>query len=171
MGSSETDQTMFFSRPEGLARILSLDDEAGPLWDPAEMKAMWLHQLAAPLEADLGAMTMVNNAQAAALKNFAGKTFKDLLSHAEPPMALLELAKEFAKQTLKDSDEKQLKEIASVLYYAAYAVALTRCGKSLGSLQGHHLVSGFSWGLERPWLDETTKALLTVARKQVAGPH
>ena len=69
---------------------------------------------------------MVSNAQSAALKSFAGKTFKDLLSHAEPPVALLELAKEFAKQTLKDSDDKQLKEIASALYYATAGVSRWR---------------------------------------------
>ena len=65
MSGSDTEQTMFFSRPEGLARILSLDDETAGVWDPAEMKAMWLHQLSAPLETDLGGMTSATSEEAA----------------------------------------------------------------------------------------------------------
>jgi hypothetical protein len=98
-----------------------------------------------------------------------GHDFGDqLLAHDEPPLALLHLTKEFAKQTLKDADDKQLKEIASALYYAAYAVALTRCGKSLGSLKGYHLVAGFSWAAERAWVDEPTQSLFRTALQQVA---
>jgi hypothetical protein len=168
MSGSDTEQTMFFSRPEGLARILSLDDEAAGVWDPAEMKAMWLHQLSAPLETDLGGTTSATSEEAASLKLFSGKNFSQLLAHDEPPLALLHLTKEFAKQTLKDADDKQLKEIASALYYAAYAVALTRCGKSLGSLKGYHLVAGFSWAAERAWVDEPTQTLFRTALQQVA---
>jgi hypothetical protein len=168
MSESDSDPTMFFSRPEGLARILSLDDEETELWSPEEMKAMWLHQMATPLEIELGTITP---APASGVQEgpFSGKTFRDLLSHPEPPLRLLEMTKEFSKRTLKESDDKQLKEIASGLYYASYAAALTRCGRSLGSLKDHHLVAGFSWALERPWLDEQTRTLITQAVKQVAA--
>jgi len=169
MSSSDTEQTMFFSRPEGLARILSLDDENTPLWNPAEMQAMWSHQMSALLETDLGELAAVKSGQESPLPSFAGKTFRELFSHPEPPLALLKLTKEFAKRTLKDSDDKQLKEIASALYYATYAAALTRCSKSLGSLAGHNLVAGFSWALERPWLDEPTTTLIQSALKQVTA--
>jgi hypothetical protein len=159
---------MFFSRPEGLARILSLDDEAVELWSPEEMKAMWLHQMATSLEIELGTITP-EQASGSQQASFEGKTFRDLLAHPEPPLRLLEMIKEFSKRTLKESDDKQWKEIASGLYYASYAAALTRCGKSLGSLKDHHLVAGFGWALDRSWLDEQTRALIAQAVKQVAA--
>lgn len=160
MSASESDQTIFISRPEGLKRMLSFEEEAGKnIWGPGEMAAMWLHQLGAEIETDLGS---INGARLdkEMMKEFGNQSFRQLLQHSTPPVELLRLTKEFAKQTLKDSDEKQLKQLASALYYSAYAVGMMRCNTRIGSTKNPDLESGFRWAIAQPWLDDKTRILL-----------
>ena len=169
---TDTEQTIFMSRPESLARILALDEEAGDLWAPEELRAIWQHQMSAPVDIDLGGL---NTSGAGALQNspamqsFKGKSFSELFAALEPPLELLKLTKEFAKQTLKDSEETQLKEVASALYYASYAAGLVRLNMRIGSLENDELLPGFTWGLNRSWLDEGTKQLFAEAKAHLAG--
>jgi hypothetical protein len=169
MNPENSDQTLFMTRPEGLARIL--DDEATDLWTPDEMKAMWQHQLAAPVDVDLAEVTSVRATilrSSAGLGSFGGKTFGQLFADTAAPIELLELTKEFAKETLKVSEEKQLKEIASALYYASYAAGLLRYGKLIGSMKAEELKPGFKWAQKRSWLDDSTKALIADAEPLLA---
>jgi hypothetical protein len=160
-------QTIFMTRPEGLARILAVDDNTTELWNRAEMQAMWQHQLSAPMHIDLESVVSV---RATELRNsprmaeFKSKTFADLLQDPSPPVELLKLTKEFAKQTLKDAEEAQLKDVATALYYASYAAGLLRCGELIGSMNRGELRPGFDWTLRQPWLDEKTKGLICEAR-------
>ena len=164
---TETEQTIFMSRPEGLARVLALDEDAGDLWAPDELRAMWQHQMRTAVDIDLsgfnapGAGPLQNSA---AMQNSKGKTFSELFADRQPAIELLKLTKEFAKQTLKDSGESQLKEIASALYYASYAAGIVRCGTRIGSMVDDELRPGFTWGLNRSWLDEATKRLFAEAK-------
>ena len=105
MQEPDSADTIFMSRPAGLARILAQDRAETALWEPEEMRAMWQHQLRAPLEADFSTM---HKADSNALKHapeaaaFDKKNFGELLHHSNPPLALLKLTKDFAKQTLKE---------------------------------------------------------------------
>jgi hypothetical protein len=80
-------------------------------------------------------------------------------------LPLLKLTKEFAKQTIKEAEDPQFKEISAALYYATYAAGLSRCRQKLGGMSEHELRGGFDWALGRAWLDEQTKALILEARK------
>src|SRR5215467_12030984 len=102
MENPDSTNTLFFvSGPAGLARMLAQDQPESTDWNPEEMRAMWQHQLRAPIEADL---STVQSSSAAALRSapeassFGDKSFAELLQHATPPLALLTLTKEFAKQ-------------------------------------------------------------------------
>src|SRR5437016_3160097 len=159
---NEAEQTIFMSRPENLARILALDEEAGDLWAPEELREIWEHQMRAPIEVDLEGLNAPGAGalqKSPAMQTYKGRTFRQLFTAQEPPLELLKLTKEFAKQTLKNSGETQLKEVASALYYASYAAGLVRLGKRIGSLEDRELRPGFAWGLNRSWLDEGTKKL------------
>jgi len=168
MSASESDETIFISRPEGLRRMLSLEEAGADIWNPNEMEAMWLHQLGAEVETDLAAIEGAS-AASGSMHEFAGKSFRQLLQHEHPPVELLRLTKEFAKQTLKDTQERHLKQLASALYYATYAAGLTRCGTRIGSTKNPDLESGFQWALNQPWLDTGTKSLLNEGAAWLAG--
>lgn len=169
MEHSDTNQTVFITGAAGLARILS-QDEPQPVWAPQEMAAMWQHQMRAPIDADLAS---VRTARASALRNasdaapFQGRSFSHLLHHDAPCLKLLQLTKDFAKQTLKEAEDPQLKEVTAVLYYASYAAGIVRCGTRLGGMSEHELAGGFDWALKRAWLDDTTRKLIKQARKSM----
>jgi len=157
------------TKPEGLARIL--DDDATDLWSPEEMKAMWQHQLAAPIDVDLATVTSVRATTLRSsphLAAFQRKTFAELFTQESIPIELLELTKEFAKEILRDAEERQLKEIASVLYYAAYAAGLSRYRKIIGTMKHHELRPGFNWAITQTWLDEQTRKLIAEAGQLLA---
>jgi hypothetical protein len=162
MDNSDTSQTLFFSRPEVLARVLALDEQGTPLWNPQELQGIWQHQLAAGIETDLS--TVISSLaqefeKSPELKPMRSLTFAELFAHPRPPVILLKLTKEFAKQTMRDADEAQLKEIASALYYASYAAGISHCGERIGSLDEREMKHGFQWAAKQTWLDDKTKAL------------
>src|SRR5436309_2342668 len=170
----DTEQTIFMTRPENLARILALDEEAGDLWAPDELRAIWQHQMNTATEVDLAGLNAPGAGplqKSEAMQVFKEKTFRELFTTAEPPLELLKLTKEFAKQILKNSEETQLKEVASALYYASYAAGLVRLGKRIGSLEDRELRPGFAWGLNRSWLDEGTKKLFAEASAVLDSPR
>ena len=173
MNNNPDTQTIFMTRPEGLARILRLDDTGNELWSPEEMQAMWRHQLSAPIDLDLDTVVSVKATElrkSPAIAAVRGKTFGEVLGHPAVADEVLLLIKEFAKQTLKDSEESQLKEVAKALYYACYAAGLLRRAEPLGSMSRQELLPGFEWALRQPWLDETTRNLFAQARPLVAPP-
>ncbi len=169
MTPNDSSPTIFMTKPEGLARIL--DDDATDLWSPEEMQAMWQHQLATAIDIDLGGVTSVRATilrSSPQARSFEGKTFRDLFARPDAPIELLELTKEFAKQTLKESEEMQLKEIASGLYYITYAASIVFHRKIIGSMKEDELRPGFNWGLKQTWLDKESKKLIEQALRQLA---
>ena len=157
----DTTQTIFLSGPKSLARILAQDQPEAALWEPQEMRAVWQHQMRAPIEADLAPIG--SSPQEAA--DFSDKSFSEVLHHANAPVALLKSIKNFAKQMIKDAEDSQLKEIAAALYYTSYAGGITRHGQRLGGMSDPELRGGFEWALGRVWLDEKTKNLIEEAMK------
>ena len=127
MNDRDTTQTIFMSGPAGLARILDQNQKDTALWGPDEMRAMWRHQLRAPLDADLSTVQSANLAVlrlAPETSGFLDKSFENLLHNAKPSLSLLKVSKQFAKLTYRDAEDPQLKEIAAALYYACYAVGM-----------------------------------------------
>ena len=168
----DSSNTIFMSGPEGLARMLELDNPGKALWDSDETRAIWQHQLHAPLEADLSTLDSPHAAEIRSLAEsqpFLSQSFAEFFEQAHPPIGLLKLIKEFAKRTLNDSEDAQLKAVATALYYGSYATGLTRCGSKIGTQDDDELERGFKWGLKQTWLDEGTKGLMLSALKLLPG--
>ena len=166
METTNSEETSFFNRPQGLARILALGDTTTDLWSPAEMQAMWQHQLSAPVQVDLATLHFSRLAQLSdspEVQPFLANSFQHLLNHPSPPIELLKMTKDFAKQVLKSREDTQLNDVAAVLYHAAYAAGILRCQKRLGGMDEAELQRGFKWALTRRWLDESTRQLITQA--------
>jgi hypothetical protein len=89
----------------GWARLSHLVDSTADdqeLWSPEEFAAIFRHQLTAPLCTELAGLDPQLGEKLAGLCTPDGRpfaTFGDLLRHPAPPVALLELVKEFAKMS------------------------------------------------------------------------
>jgi hypothetical protein len=159
----------------GWARLSLLADRTADdqeLWRPEEFGAIFRHQLTAPLRTDLAGLAPQLGEKLAGLRTPAGQpvaTFGDLLRHPAPPVALLELVKEFAKTSRRASRRQLPSEVASMLYYLAIGTALSRCDHRLTRLSDPALREGFRWASAQPWADEATRDLLCHAEACI-GP-
>jgi hypothetical protein len=93
------------------------------------------------------------------IKGLVPSSFAGLLHHSNPLLELLELAKDFAKDHRTDPESPLGREVATVLYYAAIAVALARCGARITRHDDATLQQGFQWGCQQSWVDEVTREL------------
>jgi hypothetical protein len=149
------------SQAESLARMMDLDSQRGSLWSPAELQAIFEHQLDAPLaddlaKADAAAATRLRDGPP--VEGRAIRTFRDLFAHPRPPLELLDLTKRFAKQCRKDRDGPLPEEIATALYFLAIVKAMT-AGRRISELDDQALRFGITWALEQPWLDAASAAI------------
>ncbi|NUQ66209.1 MAG: hypothetical protein HUU20_27420 [Pirellulales bacterium] len=157
MKREEVDQT----GAETLAKMMELAVGEQELWESAELAAILEHQLAAPLEIDLGSIDPawpVRLASPASSGPPLG-TFRDLFHHPEPPLELLDLTKRFAKRCRTDADCPLPGEIATVLYFLAIGVARCRAGQRISGLDDDSLRHAMQWSIAQPWVDDDTRQL------------
>ena len=150
------------SEPSSLARLMALDTSTKHDWHPAELGPILRHQLDSPLGFDLGNFAPESKATLAAVDppaNIPLETFGDLLRHPHPPLGALKLMKEFAKANRDNPESSLPTEIATVIYFAAIVVALTRCGQRITGLDDDALGKGMEWVVAQPWVDESTRSL------------
>jgi hypothetical protein len=131
------------SDPHLLSKLMNLDEEA---WPPDELAAMLRHQLRSKLESE---------------------TFGDVLHAASPAIESLKRIKDFGKQHRNDPASPLPRDIATVLYFAAIAAALAKCGQRISQLDDASIRAGVEWAVALPWLDESTRALFVEGQKHV----
>jgi hypothetical protein len=172
MSEFESSAALFKSRAQQLSALIASGDERGPLWRPEELAAMFRHQMSAPVLMDLGSFDPHTANQLKTLTAAQGlllSSFADLFNHANPPIQLLQLVKDFAKANLDHPESGLPREIATALYYVSIATALVRLGKRISQLPDADLRRGLRLTSEQPWLDDRTKALLAEALKEDSG--
>ena len=153
-----------------VARLVDATANDQELWRPEEFGAIFRHQLTAPLRTDLGSLDPRLGEKLSDLRTPDGRpvmTFGDLLGHPAPPMALLDLVKQFAKQSGRVERGNLPPETATLLYYFVIGVALVRCGQRLTGLDSATLREGFQWARAQPWADEATRELLRRAEDRL----
>lgn len=154
--------------PRSLARFFSLDDEPHSRWTSAELSSILRHQLRSPLLFDLrGIIGDADDGRSDDSLKSEIRSFADLLSHPDPPIALLRLTKEFANASDARVAEPLPREIATVLYFASIVAALLRHELRISSLTANELQSGVNWSIRQPWLDTETRALFEEARTSI----
>jgi len=154
-------------RRRRLERLMELGLKAGEPLRPAELRALWRHQLGSPLQFDLGTIEPNSSARLRRLSEAEGlllRSLGDLLLHPRPPLELLRLAKDFAKAHEQSPDDPLPPEMARMLYYTAIAAAWARCGRRITTLDDAQLRRAFDWALAQPWVDGATKELFATGR-------
>jgi hypothetical protein len=150
--------------PDGLRKLL---EESAPWpWSKEDYPHVLAHELATPLRAELGALASEPGASRRR-DPWLDRTFGELFSHPDPPGPLLRQVKDFAKGQ-RTRNGHLPKEVATVLYYAAVAVALCKLSERITTLTDNELLTGFDWVLEREWIPEDLKPVLVDARRRLS---
>ncbi len=142
-----------------------MDQATRPGLSPSEAEhgAILRHQLDAPLAADVRQF-FANTEEA--LSGVEQVTFRDLLLHPHPPLAALQLVKDFAKQLSRQSEYAYPKDVAMVLYYLCLAAAEVRANASITQLPRAEVEHGVRWVLDQSWIPDDLRSLLTEALNQ-----
>lgn len=156
------------TNPTTLARLLNPDTLTGRDWRADELSALLRHQLATPLTADLAnaapdaqqTLAAVTGPLAPALR-----TFGDLFRQPQPPLALLQLTKQFGKNHRQDPTSPLPAEIATIIYFASIVLARLRCRQSISDLEPQALHRGIQWALAQPWLDDSLRRVFQEAQQ------
>ncbi|HUT92100.1 MAG TPA: hypothetical protein VMY37_21580 [Thermoguttaceae bacterium] len=165
----QSDTKSLLKKTRSLAKMIDLGTDPQGLWEPEELGTILKHQLAAPLEFEV---IGVDRAELRKLRSQSKtpaeiETFGDLLGHAHPPVALLELTKQFAKASYAHPERPLPDEVAAVLYVASIVVALVRCEKRITRLGDDGLQYGLDRALRQTWLGGSTRGLLEEGRRWI----
>ena len=140
------------SDPARLAEALSIHPATADNISDQELGAILEHQLATPLEIDLGEIPKSQNAP---------RTLGELLAGPSiPPLELLERVKSFAKFCKSTPDGPLPAEVGSVLYFATIVRAQLVHGTRISALSDANLADGFRWSLQQPWITHGLRELL-----------
>ena len=156
-----------------LARLIAMGTDSIPRWQPQDLADIFEHQLTTPLAYDVGTLADTNPEQLRHLMESAQppiRTFRDLLTHAQPPLKLLELVKEAAKTRRDDPANPVPPSIASAVYYACLAMARVRRGTSLTSMKDDDYGQGLRWALAQDWISDSIRVVFQNASIQLADP-
>lgn len=152
-----------------LARIIvEVGNGQESVCQATEMRAVWNHQLHAPLESDLD----IPRRELEDLRlgtEQAPETFRELLQSEAPPLELLKMVKDFGKASWTAEGSPLPADIGTVLYFAAVAAARERCDTQITSLSPRQIQRGVKWCMEQDWLDADTRALLKACLKSTSG--
>ena len=153
-----------------MAELMTPDASKLPGWGDDDLAAMLRHQLQAPLQFDLTASETVTDAgwttTTTTLTN-CPRTFGELFSHAEPPLELLKLVKDYAKIVETALNNPLPKEISMVLYFTSILLAKVRCGKRISSVSDDKIRQGGQWIIAQAWVDDRLRDVVRAALRGV----
>ena len=167
MTDNNADVSVFESPAGGLRTMLDEAAAEDRLWSETDLGDVLRHQWAAPLAVDLGGMEARQAERLellAASKGLLLRSFGDLMSNAHPPLALLELTKEFAKRCLHSPHAALPDDVARVMYFASIAAALAHAGRRISKLADDDIVAGIDWALSKSWVSDDARAVLKAGR-------
>lgn len=159
---SDSDHQVDGAAPERLAALLGVSRPDARLWQPDELGALLRHQLAAPVEVELGRLPpaearqlrILSEAQALLLKSYA-----DLLLHPCPPVGLLRLVKDFGKAVQAAPVGPLPPDLGRALYFASIAAALGTRNERITRMDDAALRRGLGWLRDQPWMTPELRAL------------
>jgi hypothetical protein len=146
--------------PAELAELLNIDRANEPLWSTSELSEILCHQLDVPLERGMLSLVPTDVAQIASLRQSASPpvtSMRSLLEHPVPPMPLLELVKDFAKECRNHPERGLPIKISTAIYLACIARSITSAADTITSLEPGDLLEGFQWLVAQEWADSCVR--------------
>ena len=145
--------------PAKLSQLLKLDE---PRWDDQDAAGILRHQLQASVLGDLIQIPSLVQEISWLQERMAQKgkaadaTFLMELTAPVPPLELLVAIKRFARQVQDDAGHPMHGKPATILYFAALAAALARCGTRISQLSDVELNEGFGWAIKQGGAEKLT---------------
>lgn len=136
-----------------MSSLMLLRESTPEVWAPDDLAAMLSHQLEAPLIFVL-APDMDDGTAGQQPRSSAPRpaSFADLFSDPNPPLDLLKLTKQFAKEAMENPDRGLPRDVAFAIYYLAIGMAAQRLGERISSLSDVEMLQGLRWCLDQDWL-------------------
>ena len=161
--NDSTDAQRFEGKDAGLSEVFALATGKEVSWSPEEFGAIFQYQLSAAWECELDYtdpnLTTRFRGLSQADRRAPG-SLMELYDDAHPSLALLKLAKDFARTAQKHPLSAIPKPVAIVLYYLAIASARVRRGQRITRLSDEELRRGLRWALRQSWVTGKPKDLL-----------
>jgi hypothetical protein len=154
----------------GLARLLAIGSGEFFGWGELELEEILRHQLRAPLLADLrpdASQIRKLGLEIAGSDPEPPETFGDLLDHPGPSVALLSLAKDYAKTADKRLDDPLPPPVAQALYVLLIAAAFVRLGERISTMDDAALRVSLSWAADQQWIEDSHRQLANDALASV----
>jgi hypothetical protein len=176
MADFDSSAAVFRGKPGQLLKLINLGKELPEAWTQRDRSAILRHQLSAPVAFDLKCLVLDLTEEQLRDKAFSDaaalgvKTFSELFQNTQPPLTLLKLGKAFFKEKAgPSSDRLPQQEVAYLLYLLSLAVARLRLNSSITSLTVPELLRGLDWAISQDWTDDSTRALFSQARDNLAA--
>jgi len=151
-----------------MQRLLDATTVTNATWTNRDMGSILAHQLGAPLIKDL--VRVLPDAESAlTAMDDTPRTFGELLQHRHPPVDILRMVKDFAKQLHKMAHNAYPEQVATLLYYAAIATAQVRTNTCITDLPPQSLHKGYAWALTQTWLTPDLRTLFEEAQTSIEG--
>jgi len=164
------------STPEQLSVLLKLDPKTSESWGTQDLRALISHQMAAPLDFDLGSVKLSQAQQQTATESLTEanksniRTFGELFHAPHPPLELLRLSQKFFKQNFtnspKDSPEQK---VAYLFYLLSIVAARIRTGVNISKLPDEQQLKVIESLMKRSWVEERIRKLLVEGRKRISS--
>lgn len=146
--------------PEPIIALFTSDDPMQCIWSERDWPGLWRHQLRASLLSELRAIDPTWGLGIDTLcsrQNPPIATFGELFASDTPPLAALDLVKQYAKHHLDEVRYELPRSIASAVYLMALLSAIARCGKNISSMDESKIREQGRQMLALGWLDAETK--------------
>jgi hypothetical protein len=153
--------------PQQLACLLSFETTTDAIWPVTDLAAILKHQLALIPGADRPAGELSEGAPGTETAGEPFGNYWELFRSPQPSLELLQQIKDVAKAAVTDPDAPLPEEVATVIYFAAIAVALIRCNQRITRLSDEGLRLGFRWSLDQSWIPEEMQALFQEAMRAI----
>jgi hypothetical protein len=151
-----------YNPPSRLVRLFEICADKAVAWSESDLKDIFQHQLSMSLMEELQPAACefhTLNLATIAPDQQMPHTFSELFAIAHPPIALLRLAKDYAKQADAQADDSLPPEVASALYTLSIAAALVRLNERITAMNDDDLRRGFDWVFNRWWIDAPSRDL------------
>jgi hypothetical protein len=151
------------AKPRALGELLEFAAEPQTEWASQERRAIFQHQMATPLLAELEDLAPKLARRLLALQERYGRsidTYDDIIHFAAVPAEILDLVLEFMELNQGNSTSPVPRDICRVLHQACPAKAFIQNGSHLTQSHRQALRAGFLWTREQEWVDADVMELI-----------